>query len=247
MDYGNTGSGYMNASFDGSNKTSSTPHTRRPMGEQTLRPVTVKQIKTCSIPQDQTFKIDGSDVTQTTFIGVIRGIQELQTNYVYTIEDGTGAIEVRKWVETNETPEEAEARRLLMVDTYVRVNGRINSFGNRINIVCHTMNPITDFNEITYHLLDTIETHLKFAKPSSSSAMDIDTGSNKPKAITDHVTEVIEEFTHTTEGCNVEHIVFKLKGKYTEAEIRETIEYLENEGSCYTTIDSEHIKSCAPN
>lgn len=55
------------------------------------------------------------------------------------------------------------------VDTYVRVNGRINSFGNRISIVCHTMNPITDFNEITYHLLDTIETHLRFAKPGSVS------------------------------------------------------------------------------
>lgn len=34
------------------------------MGEQTLRPLTVKQLKTCSIPQDQTFRIDGSDVTQ---------------------------------------------------------------------------------------------------------------------------------------------------------------------------------------
>lgn len=37
----------------------------------------------------------------------------MATNYVYTIEDGTGAIEVRKWVEQNETAEEAEARRML--------------------------------------------------------------------------------------------------------------------------------------
>lgn len=51
---------------------------------------------------------------QMTFVGIIRGIQELATNLVYTIEDGTGAIEVRKWVEQNETPEEAEARRDLM-------------------------------------------------------------------------------------------------------------------------------------
>lgn len=34
------------------------------MGEQTLRPLTVKQIKNCEIPQDQTFRVDGSDVTQ---------------------------------------------------------------------------------------------------------------------------------------------------------------------------------------
>lgn len=49
-----------------------------------------------------------------TFVGVIRNIQELATNYVYTIEDGTGAIDVRKWVEQNETPEEADARRELL-------------------------------------------------------------------------------------------------------------------------------------
>lgn len=104
------------------------------MGEQTLRPLTVKQIKNCEIPQDQTFRVDGSDVTQvsqtfsplyfsdlgtkivlqTTFVGVIRGVQELATNYVYTVEDGTGAIEVRKWVEQNETAEEADARRAIM-------------------------------------------------------------------------------------------------------------------------------------
>lgn len=54
-------------------------------------------------------------------------------------------------------------------DTYVRVNGRINSFSNRVSVVGHSIRPITDFNEITYHLLDTIHTHLTFAKPSAVS------------------------------------------------------------------------------
>jgi hypothetical protein len=34
------------------------------MGEQTLRPLTVKQIKNCSTSQDNNFKIDNADVTQ---------------------------------------------------------------------------------------------------------------------------------------------------------------------------------------
>lgn len=34
------------------------------MGEQTLRPLTVKQIKNCDIPQDDTYRIDNADVTQ---------------------------------------------------------------------------------------------------------------------------------------------------------------------------------------
>lgn len=34
------------------------------MGEQTLRPLTVKQIKNCDIPQDDTYRIDNANVTQ---------------------------------------------------------------------------------------------------------------------------------------------------------------------------------------
>jgi replication factor A2 len=37
------------------------------MGEQTLRPLTVKQIKNCQIPQEGTFRIDNTDVTQVMF------------------------------------------------------------------------------------------------------------------------------------------------------------------------------------
>jgi replication factor A2 len=35
-------------------------------------------------------------------------------NMVYTIEDGTGSTDVRKWIEQNETEEEAEDRRALV-------------------------------------------------------------------------------------------------------------------------------------
>lgn len=51
---------------------------------------------------------------QVTFVGIIRNISEQATNYVYTVEDGTGAIEARKWVEQNESPEEADSRRALL-------------------------------------------------------------------------------------------------------------------------------------
>lgn len=51
---------------------------------------------------------------QVTFVGIIRNVMEQATNYIYTVEDGTGAIEARKWVEQNESPEEADARRDLV-------------------------------------------------------------------------------------------------------------------------------------
>jgi replication factor A2 len=54
------------------------------------------------------------------------------------------------------------------VDTYVRVNGRLNSFSNRISVVAHSMRPVEDFNEISFHFLEAIETHFLFVKPGST-------------------------------------------------------------------------------
>ena len=34
------------------------------MGEQTMRALTIKQVKNCDIPQDGTFRVDHVDVTQ---------------------------------------------------------------------------------------------------------------------------------------------------------------------------------------
>lgn len=35
--------------------------------------------------------------------------------------------------------------------------------------MAHKMRPITDFNEISYHFLEAIRTHLTFTRPSKSS------------------------------------------------------------------------------
>lgn len=56
------------------------------------------------------------------------------------------------------------------VDTYVRVSGKMNSFNNRITFMAHQIRPITDFNEISYHFLETIRSHLAFTRPNKSSA-----------------------------------------------------------------------------
>lgn len=44
---------------------------------------------------------------------------------------------------------------------YVRVVGNIKSFQNTRNLTSYVIRPITDFNEITYHLLDSLYAHLE--------------------------------------------------------------------------------------
>ncbi|KAL9558526.1 hypothetical protein MBANPS3_000862 [Mucor bainieri] len=250
MSFNNNSGGYMDNSYDNSNSTSGTGYTKKPLGEQTLRPLTVKQIKSAISPQEGQFKIDNSNVTQITFIGVIRTVQELATNFVYTIEDGTGVIDVRRWFnDPNEGPDDDDARRELMAETYVRINGRINSFSNRISVVAHYMRPITDFNEMSYHFLDAINTHLMFTKPGSSQykteQMQID-GPGASSSLNDKVSQAIKEFDSSEEGASIDQLIQKFHGLHTESEIRESIEYLLTDGQCYATVDADHLKSCLP-
>jgi hypothetical protein len=46
-------------------------------------------------------------------------------------------------------------------DMYVVVSARLNNFNSRISLLALDIRPITDYNEITFHLLDAIHNHVK--------------------------------------------------------------------------------------
>ncbi|KAF5228920.1 hypothetical protein FOXYS1_15967, partial [Fusarium oxysporum] len=70
--------------------------------DESLRPVTIKQILDAEEAYaGADFKIDGSPVTQITFVGQIRKIQPQPTNITLNIDDGTGMIEVKKWIDVD--------------------------------------------------------------------------------------------------------------------------------------------------
>jgi replication factor A2 len=46
----------------------------------------------------------------------------------------------------------------------VRVWGRLHSLGNKRYVGAHIIRPITDFNEINYHLLEATVVHLHFTR-----------------------------------------------------------------------------------
>ncbi|KAI8391003.1 uncharacterized protein BYT42DRAFT_555231 [Radiomyces spectabilis] len=239
-----TGGGFFsNDSSDGNRQPA-----RKPASDQTIRPVTLKQLANVTETADGSFQIDGVDTTQITFVAVLRNVTELATNISYTMEDGTGAIEVRRWVEQNETASEAQKRRELIPDTYVRVAGRINSFNHKTSVVAFLIRPITDFNEISYHFLDAVYTHVNLTKGSRDSHMQrADYSQSSAVAsgnqVHNRVLETLKEYRDNDEGAHVEEIIQKLQSVCTEGQVREAIEYLTNEGHCYQTIDENHIKS----
>ncbi|KAG1041908.1 hypothetical protein G6F46_011804 [Rhizopus delemar] len=233
----------MNNSFEGSGNEGG--FARKPMSEQTLRPVTIKQIRTAEAPAGEGIcKIDKADCTQVTFVGIIRNIHELQMNMVYTIEDGTGSTDVRKWIEQNETEEEAEDRRALVRDIYVRVYGRLNYFNNRVSVAAFSIRPIVDFNEITYHFLDAINAHVIFSKPSKKNSLFVETSNRGNSIVADRIMDILKDQHHLEDGVTLDFIIEKLRTLYTEDEVRTAMQHIENEGQVYTTIDDSHYKSC---
>jgi replication factor A2 len=101
-------------------------------------------------------------ISQITFVGQIRTISTQATNITYKLDDGTGLIEVKQWIDSDAPAETANPP--LQENTYVRVYGRLKPFNNKRHVGAHVVRPITDFNEINMHLLEATYVHLYFTR-----------------------------------------------------------------------------------
>ena len=87
-----------------------------------------------------------------TLLGKIVEANDSSTSQQYTIDDGTGTVVVKKWVDADD----AEGAADLAVGQYVRVYGHLRVFQGARNVIAFNMRPVTDFNEITYHFLEVV-------------------------------------------------------------------------------------------
>ena len=121
--------------------------------------MTIKQILDAEQPYpDANFRIDGVEVTQVTLVGMVRAVSPQTTNVTLRLDDGTGTVEVKQWLDSDkQTPE-------FPLEAYVRVWGRLKSFNNKRHVGAHVIKPIEDFNEVNYHLVESTYVHLYFTK-----------------------------------------------------------------------------------
>lgn len=154
------GGGFLGASQVGSQDTSGG---NKNLSKDNLRPLTIKQIIEAQQPHpDGEFKVDGVEVTQITFICQIQSISPQTTNVTYRVDDGTGLIEVKLWIDSDAIPENKTSTP--KENDYIRVWGRLRTFNNKRHVGAHMIRPITDFNEVSYHFLETTAVHLYFTR-----------------------------------------------------------------------------------
>lgn len=238
--------------------------------KENLRPVTIKQLLDAQQPHpDASFRVDQSDITQVTIVGQIRNISKQVTNHTYKLDDGTGTIEVKQFID----PESAMAdgpdgaagdldengKPKLSENVYARVWGRLKSFGNnRRHVGAHVIRPVTDYNEVQYHLLEATVVHLHHSRgppggrkedrmdgvQSNQNGADahanINGGRQLPAGLSRSARNVYDCLNRTPQGNEGLHM-HEIAGKIdlVAAEVGKAADELLNHGLIYTTVDDQ--------
>jgi replication factor A2 len=144
--------------------------------------VTIKQLLDAQLEpgSNDTFKVDGApvsqvhqveprattytDYSQLTFVGQIRNISTQTTNTTYRLDDGTGSIEVKQWVDSDAVDQTNPTKAKLVEGAYCRAWGKLKSFNERRSVGAQIIRPVEDMNEVSYHLLEATAVHLYFTR-----------------------------------------------------------------------------------
>ncbi|KAH0563049.1 hypothetical protein GP486_002382 [Trichoglossum hirsutum] len=264
---GMSGGGFVNQYSSQGGSQSSPGSASKTYGKETLRPVTIKQLLEAKQPHpDAEFKVDDVEITQVSFIGQIRNISSQSTNITYKMDDGTGTIEVKQYIDSDAASfmdtDSGPSKPKLVEGVYARAWGRLKAFNNKRHVGAHVIRPIQDHNEIQYHLLEATAVHLYFTrgppeqflgtatddafKQESSSYGDnagadamASNGRSLPQMspAARKVYEALRSGPQNGEGMHVHQLVNQLGMPYPEV-LKAGDELLGN-GSIFTTIDDE--------
>jgi len=235
---------------------------------QPLVPLTIKQILAASQSGDEDeFTLDGRNFAQVTLVGQILSITQNPAFYNYTLDDGTGQIDVRCWID-QEDPTNPQTQRLAVLEQgmYVRVVGSLRAFGERKNVVAFRLIALLDFNELTFHFLEVIYHKLNATRGQISHgswAEPARTGDYKPAAqpavnpylrampamdagmntLQQEILRYLRTNTSPDDpaGVSFDTVSRTLAGVANPDQVRKEIARLQDDGHIYTTIDDDHF------
>lgn len=198
---------------------------------------------------------DGRKVAMVKLVATARSVEDHSTNIVYTMEDGTGLIDVKQWHDDNECTALQEIRQQTAKEhVYVKVVGQIKDYeGNKI-VMANSVRPLTTANELTHHMLDVVYSAERYKRADSivaSVPMSSGIGFGGPQVaattggddpMKDALLHLFKSAPDNGQGIHVSVAIDSLKGSYPEPDIRKTIEALSEEGLIYSTVSDDHFQ-----
>ncbi|OMH81781.1 Replication factor A protein 2 [Zancudomyces culisetae] len=221
------------------------------IAQQTVRPVTIKQLLAIDTEHpDKPFVIDGNEIKFLYMIGVVRNINSQATMTTYSVEDGSGSIEVKVWA--NHLNNESDEAAGIQPNQYVRIIGEFKLFNDKRHVLALSILPINDFNEITYHLLSVVQTHLESTKGmgggkaghgvlghDAKSSHVGGSGDSVVKRVYDYIASVRDKL----QGVDIKDIERDLAPEISPNQIRAATNSLIDDGNIFTVIDESHFLS----
>lgn len=245
----------------------------KPREAQGLTPLTVKQIGDAqsSASERGNFIIDGVDVNNVKVVGMVLNRVERTTDVGFVIDDGTGRIDIHRWV--NEAIDQKEME-IIRDGMYVSVFGHLKGFQGKKQITAYAVRPVTDFNELTYHFIECAYVHDYNTRPrrvagggalptevqatasvngtsfrgyqaTPSNQFAAQHGYEGLKGIEEKVMQYLQQPSSLAreKGVHRDELAQRLSAPVEK--IMESIRTLEGEGLVYSTIDDFHFKSTA--
>lgn len=228
-------------------------------GSQQVRllPVTCKQVA-AAVADGEVFRIDGQETSHVTLVGQLCLCVQ-QANYILvTLDDGTGLAEVQYWIDAA-APAAAQIKELCSGNNYLRIFGNLREFQGRKDILAQRIQAVNNFDEVTFHMLQCVATHLANTRgpltPSvparygaaQAAGTGADTGAvgSDGTAYPSNVHHMVHEIVradHSTNGIAISEICAKLAGTATEAKINEAIDYFMSQGIFWHGVDRGYVK-----
>ncbi|KAG1832030.1 replication protein A subunit RPA32 [Suillus variegatus] len=236
-----------------------------------LRPLTVLQLLNATqAHSDAEWMLDDTELGQVTVVGHVVSIQSQATNNLYWLDDGTGRIEARHWIDSS--IEESEPGSSAITEgSYIRVSGTLKMFGSKRYVNATHIRPVKSPHEIYFHLLEAMTVTLIWAKgappragqnpsttiPQAQVAGPPAVGGSAYAAQSHPPATTNNQYSHLPkleymiitfmlsqpskeEGVHVRSIARAVGGN--AAAISDALDKLMDDGLVFTTIDDSHFK-----
>jgi replication factor A2 len=232
---------------------------------QPLIPVTIKQLLEAKqlAPDADDFTLNNQSLGQVSVVAQIIRSSTLATNLNYQIDDATGTIDVRVWIDTEGTDYAHHKCHEWTQGSYVRVVGSLRAFNGKRSIVAVRLMTIDDFNELTCHFLEIIHLTLSLNGPrkntskSSGQSYNNNNNNNNNNAYTKPQTSnsgntlnelqneiiqlVVSNQGDDMAGVNIQEIIATYTDIADEETTRKAVQFLIDEGHLFTTTSDDMV------
>lgn len=199
---------------------------------------------------------------QLSLVGKVVRAEHQHLSFNVMLDDGTGTIECKHFMtSTDDAGRNLEEQRLAEIQQgmYVRVFGHLSKSMGTPSITAFAIRPVTDFNEVTYHLAQIIFQHMHLTKgidqhsgagdALAAAAPGMEAFGQGQDGFTPVQQQILEAFRspqaqNSVQGFAVDDVMGFTSNRFPVDQVLQAIAFLVEEGHLYSTTDDAHWKAC---